>query len=199
MNSLETLQTVGQSIWLDFITRRFITDGQLAAHVKEDGLRGVTSNPTIFQKAIAQSNDYDSVIQNLLTQNQSSTSIFEEIAISDIQKACDVFGPVYAQTKGQDGFVSLEVNPHLARDTQGTIEEAARLAKRVNRSNLMIKIPATVEGLPAITESLAQGISINITLIFSLERHQQVMEAWGARARKSTQTRQAFAIVSVGG
>jgi transaldolase len=178
MNPLLELQKAGQSVWLDFITRKFTADGGLQKLISEDGLRGVTSNPTIFQKAIGGGSEYDAAINELLKKEKSTEEIFEDLAVADIQQACDLFKPVYDKTQGADGYVSLEVNPHLARNTQGTLEEARKLFKRVNRPNVMIKIPATKEGLSAIEQSLGEGININITLIFSLERYQEVMNAW---------------------
>jgi transaldolase len=177
MNPLIELQQAGQSIWLDFITRGFMTEGKLQKLIKEDGLRGVTSNPTIFQKALSGS-EYDSAIQEAVKKETPVTEIFDAVAIADIQQACDLFMPVYESTAGGDGYVSLEVNPHLARATQGTLEEVRKLFRKVNRPNVMIKIPATKEGIPAIEQSLADGININITLIFSLQRYQEVMNAW---------------------
>jgi transaldolase len=155
-----------------------MSEGKLQRLITEDGLRGVTSNPTIFQKAISGGTEYDADINELIKQDKPTPEIFDELAIADIQRACDLFRLVYDKSQGGDGFVSLEVNPHLARDTRGTLEEARRLFRRVNRPNVMIKIPATKEGLPAIEQALGDGININITLIFALERYQEVMEAW---------------------
>ncbi len=185
MNPLLQLQPLGQSVWLDNITRRFIAEGGLAKLIQQDGLRGVTSNPTIFQKAITGSTDYDAVIAEGLKKSQKGPAIFETLAVADIQQACDAFKDVYAQTQGLDGYVSLEVNPHLARNTQGTLQEARDLWKRVNRPNLMIKIPAAVESLPAVTQALAEGINVNVTLIFALDRYQQVIDAWLAGLEKA--------------
>lgn len=178
MNPLSELQNQGQSIWLDFITREILVNGHLNKLIRDDGLQGVTSNPTIFQKAIGGSRDYDASIESLIRLGKKTPEIFEAIAVQDIQQACDLFRPVYERTQGQDGFVSLEVNPHLARDRQGTLTEARRLFHSVQRKNVMIKIPGTHEGLSAIEQALGEGININITLIFSLERYQEVMEAW---------------------
>src|SRR4029077_16104599 len=152
-------------------------EGKLKKLIDQDGLSGVTSNPTIFQKALS-GTEYDDAINQLIKQNKATPEIFEELAVADIQQACDLFRPVYERTKGGDGYVSLEVNPPLARDTRGTLDEARRLFKRVNRPNVMIKIPGTKEGLPAIEQAIGDGININITLIFSLERYQEVMNAW---------------------
>jgi transaldolase len=178
MNPLQELHKAGQSVWLDFITRRFITEGKLKALIDNDGLRGVTSNPTIFQKAITGGNEYDDQINALIRKDKANKDIFDELSVQDIQQACDQFRPVYDKSDGRDGFVSLEVNPLLARDTRSTLEEARRLFKWVARPNVMIKIPATSEGLPAIEQALGEGININITLIFALERYAEVIEAW---------------------
>ncbi len=178
MNPLLELEKAGQSIWLDFITRKFMTDGKLAKLIAEDGLSGVTSNPTIFQKAFTGAKDYDEAISRLIREGKNSVQIFDALSIEDIQTACDQFRPAFDRTRGADGYVSLEVNPHLARDTQGSLEEARRLFRAVNRPNVMIKIPGTKEGLPAIEQALGEGININITLIFSLQRYQEVMDAW---------------------
>ena len=150
MNPLLELQSHGQSIWLDFITRDFIAQGKLKRLIEEDGLRGVTSNPTIFQKAISGGKEYDGTIRRQLGEGKEADAIFETIAIEDIQQACDAFLPVYEKTKGGDGFVSIEVSPGVARDTKATVEEVRRLHRGVNRPNVMVKIPGTKEGLPAI-------------------------------------------------
>lgn len=178
MNPLLDIHKAGQSVWLDFITRQFIADGKLAKLIREDGLTGVTSNPTIFQKAITGGQEYDEAISARIRQGKSSVQIFDELAIEDIQRACDAFQGVYESTRGADGYVSLEVNPHLSRDAKGTLEEARRLYKAVSRPNVMIKIPATQEGLPAIEQAIGDGINVNITLIFALTRYQAVMDAW---------------------
>jgi transaldolase len=178
MNPLLAIHEAGQSIWLDFITRQFMADGKLAKLIAGDGLSGVTSNPTIFQKAISGGHEYDETISVLVRQGKSSADIFDALSIEDIQKACDAFREVYDRTRGADGFVSLEVNPHFARDTKRTTQEASRLFKAVSRPNVMIKIPATKEGLPSIAQALGEGININITLIFALKRYEEVMDAW---------------------
>jgi len=184
MNPLRDLEKQGQSIWLDFITRQFVADGHMQKLIDHDGLKGVTSNPTIFQKAFSAGKEYDAPISHLQAQGLSAERIFENIAIQDIQQSCDLFRPVYDQTRAGDGFVSLEVNPHLARDTQGTLAEARKLFDAVKRPNVMIKIPGTKEGLGAIEQALGEGININITLIFSLKRYQEVMDAWLAGLEK---------------
>ncbi len=178
MNPLRDLEKQGQSIWLDFITRQFVTDGHMKKLIQDDGLKGVTSNPTIFQKAISGGKEYDSQIHELQSQGKASEAIFEALEVQDIQQACDLFRPVYDSTQGADGFVSIEVSPRLANDTQGTLKEARHLFQAVHRPNVMVKIPGTKAGLPAIEQALGEGININITLIFALERYQAVMEAW---------------------
>lgn len=183
MNPLLELQRQGQSVWLDFITRGFMNEGKLQK-LMADGLSGVTSNPTIFQKAITEGTQYDQSIRRYLDEGRTAADTFEAVAVEDIQRACDILRPVYDRTNGNDGFVSLEVNPNLARDTIGTLEEVSRLFKSVNRPNAMIKIPATQEGLPAIEQALSDEININITLIFSLKRYQQVIDAWLAGLKR---------------
>jgi len=178
MSSLLELKSLGQSIWLDFITRDFIAEGKLERLINEDGLSGVTSNPTIFQKAISGGKEYDEAIRRHLEEGKDAGPVFEAIAIEDIQQACDAFLPVYKETQGDDGFVSIEVTPGVARDTRATVEEVRRLHRGVNRPNVMVKIPATKEGLPAIQQGLSEGININITLIFSLQRYREVIQAW---------------------
>ncbi len=178
----ERLRTeFGQSVWLDFIRRGPLVSGEFDRQVREDGVAGVTSNPTIFHMAITQANDYDAAISQLLARGLSDHQLFETLAIEDIQMACDRLRGLYDATGGLDGRVSIEVNPHLAHDTQGTLDEALRLHREVARENVMVKIPATAEGLPAITAALAEGLSINVTLIFSLARYEQVMEAYVPR------------------
>jgi transaldolase / glucose-6-phosphate isomerase len=180
MNPLLELEKQGQAIWLDYISRNLLTTGGLKALVEQDGLSGVTSNPTIFEKAIAGSTDYDQALRLLIAADphQLATSLFESLAVEDIQAAADTLRPVYDATAGADGCVSLEVSPKLAHDTQGSIREARRLWQRVNRPNLMIKIPATPEGIPAIEELLASGINVNITLMFSLAHYESVAQAY---------------------
>lgn len=179
-NTLRQLADFGQSVWYDNIQRTMITSGQLKRMIEEDGLRGITSNPTIFEKAINGSKDYDDYIVQLLTDHPriNTRDLFFSIAIRDIQEAADLLMPVYQQSNGVDGMISLEVSPDLAYDTEGTIAEARRLAKRVDRRNLMIKVPATKEGLPAIEAIIADGINVNVTLLFSVERYKEVIEAY---------------------
>jgi transaldolase/glucose-6-phosphate isomerase len=180
MNPLRELLNQGQSVWLDFISRQLIRSGELKRLVEEDGLRGVTSNPTIFEKAIGGSADYDDSLKEMLAQDRKTPvgRLYEQVAIQDIQTAADVLRPVYDQTSGADGYVSLEVSPHLARDTHATIAEAKRLKASVDRPNLMIKVPATPEGIPAIEELIADGINVNITLMFSMAHYEAVAHAY---------------------
>lgn len=178
MNQIEKLHSLGQSIWYDNIERRLLNNGELAAMIDRGEIRGVTSNPSIFNNAIANSSDYDDALIPLAKQGLSKEEIYETLAVADIQAACDLFLPLYNETDGGDGYVSLEVSPYLAHDTQGTSADAARLWAWVDRPNLMIKIPATKEGLPAITATIAAGINVNVTLIFSVERYEEVMEAY---------------------
>ncbi|MGN6115808.1 MAG: transaldolase family protein, partial [Nitrobacter sp.] len=179
MNPVKDLQNHGQAVWLDFLARGFIAKGELKQLVERDGVRGVTSNPSIFEKAIGSSDEYDGAIAKVLKSgDRSVTDLYEQVAIEDIQHAADVLRPVYDELGGKDGFVSLEVSPYLANDTKATIAEAERLWKSVNRKNLMIKVPATPEGLPAIRHLIAQGISVNITLLFSQRVYVEVAEAF---------------------
>ena len=179
MNRIQQLSALGQSIWLDYIERSMIESGELRRLV-EDGVAGVTSNPTIFQQAITKSNAYAGEMAKLATSSLDIKTIFETLAIADIQAATAVLRGVYDVAEGHDGFVSLEVAPDLAHDTAATIAEGRRLHAAVNRPNLMIKVPATKAGLPAIRQLLADGININVTLIFSLERYAAVKEAFMA-------------------
>lgn len=176
-NPLLDLQKFGQSVWLDFIRRNLITGGELKRLIEEDGLRGMTSNPSIFEKAITGSTDYSDFLAQLHAQNLSPGEIYERIVVRDIQDAADLLRPVYESTRRRDGYVSLEVSPDLARNTQGSIAEARRLWKAVNRENIMIKIPGTPEGVPAVRQLTSEGLNINITLLFSQQAHIQVAEA----------------------
>jgi len=180
MNSLRQLTATGQSIWLDYIRRDLITSGRLQRLIKEDGVTGITSNPTIFAKALASDSEYDSAIRSILRSSPDvdSKTLFERIEIQDLQMAADVLRPVYDLSEGNDGYVSIEVSPHLAYDTKGSIAEAKRLWKEVARKNLMIKIPATSQGLPAIEQLIAEGINVNITLMFSVSQYEDVAEAY---------------------
>ncbi len=181
MNRLQQLQSFGQSIWYDNIQRNMLgQDGELVQMINADGLTGVTSNPSIFEKAINGSNDYDAQLAELLQQqpDMDSRELFFSLAIQDIQQAADLLLPVYQQTQSRDGYVSLEVSPDLAHDTAGTIAEAKRLAERVNRSNLMIKVPSTKAGVVAVEALTAAGISINATLLFSVQRYEEIARAY---------------------
>ena len=177
-NPLIKLTGLGQSIWLDFISRQLIASGELQRLIEEDGLRGVTSNPSIFEKAISGSHDYDDAIRALAREGKSLQEIYEALTVADVQRAADVFRPLYDRLEGADGFVSLEVNPHLAHDTDGTIAEARRLWGKLNRPNVFIKVPATLEGLPAIRQLISEGINVNVTLLFGLPRYREVAEAY---------------------
>jgi transaldolase/glucose-6-phosphate isomerase len=184
-NPLKGLLAYGQSPWLDFIRRNVLLNGDLKKMIADDGLRGMTSNPAIFEKAITAGDDYKDIINAPDAKSSTATELYEEIAIRDVQDATDIFKTVYTESKGRDGYVSLEVSPYLAFDTQGTINEARRLWKAVNRPNVMIKIPATPEGLPAIRQALEEGININITLLFAQSAYEKVAEAYiaGLEAR----------------
>jgi len=172
---LKATLDLGQSVWLDFISRELMNKGQLERLMSE-GLRGMTSNPTIFQQSIAKSSDYDRDIEQGIARGESAERIFERIAVTDVARAADFIRPVYDQTNGADGFVSIEVSPGNAYDAQATMEEAKRLWKSVNRPNIFVKIPGTDKGMPAIRAMLAEGININITLLFSLAQYRQVVE-----------------------
>jgi transaldolase len=177
-NPLVRLVELGQSPWYDYITRDLISTGELARLIAEDGLRGMTSNPTIFEKAIAGSRLYDEDIRTEADAGRSPQQIFEHLAVADVRTACDAFAGVYRSTGGADGLVSLEVSPALAHDTTATIQEAERLWRAVDRPNAMIKIPGTPQGLPAISHGIAAGINVNVTLLFSVERYGEVIEAF---------------------
>jgi transaldolase len=177
-NPLRRLGELGQSVWYDFIRRDLYQGPELKRLIEQDGLSGMTSNPTIFQKAIADSALYDDDIRNAGAEGKDSAAIFEALAVADVSAAADIFRPVYDASGGDDGFVSIEVGPRLARDTKGTIAEARRLWSACGRPNVMVKIPGTAEGLPAIRQCLSEGININITLLFSVPRYREVMEAY---------------------
>ncbi len=198
MNPLKQLETEGQSVWLDYIRRNLITSGELSRLVVEDGLKGVTSNPTIFEKAIAGSSDYDEALRELLAKNpvDDTRTLFESIAIADIRMAADVLRPVYDRTGGADGFVSIEVAPQLAHDTAATIAEARRLWSSVSRPNLMVKVPATKEGIPAIEALIAEGINVNITLMFSVAHYEAVARAYMGGLARSADPRKAASVAS---
>src|SRR6266568_2473635 len=177
-NPLKGLLAYGQSPWLDYIRRNILLNGDLKKMIANDGLRGMTSNPTIFEKAITGSDDYADLLNAPEAKTSNAKGLYERIAIRDVQAATDIFRSVYDETKGRDGFVSLEVSPTLANDTQSTLEEARRLWKTVNRENLMVKVPATKAGIPAIRQLLEEGININITLLFAQSAYEQVAEAY---------------------
>ncbi len=174
---LSALRELGQSVWIDFISREALTSGELARLVR-DGVSGLTSNPAIFQRAILSGNSYDADIAKLAAQGKSAVEIYEALAMADIAMAADLLRPVYEQTKGLDGYVSLEVSPHLAYDTVGTIAEARRLFHTLGRPNVMIKVPGTPEGIPAIAELIGSGININVTLLFSLDAYEAAANAY---------------------
>ncbi len=178
MNTTQKLAQLGQSIWYDNIQRSLLDDGTLAGMIAREEIRGVTSNPTIFMNAITKTGDYDAELLPLLAAGHSATDAFWQLAVADIRAAADLFRPLYEATGGGDGYVSLEVNPTLAEDTAATLAEARALWRRVNRPNLMVKIPATRAGIPAITAAIAEGININVTLIFARERYAEVMDAY---------------------
>jgi transaldolase len=175
MTRLEQLSALGQSVWIDFLSRELIESGGLARAIEEDSVVGVTSNPTIFGKALSRGPAYDAQIASTYG---DATSVFHALAMRDVATACDVLRPVWEQTGGRDGYVSIEVDPTLAADTDGSIAQATHFHKTIARSNLLVKIPATDAGVPAIEEMTARGYSINVTLIFSLNRHRQVAEAY---------------------
>jgi transaldolase len=175
---LHRLAEYGQSVWIDFLSRDMIRNGELERRMRDDAVVGVTSNPTIFQKAISSGAAYDEQLREVLEDERDPKEIFLRLAIKDVEDALDLLRPVWDEGSGQDGYVSLEVDPNLASDTAGTIEEAQRLHETIDRPNLFVKIPATKEGLPAIEEMIARGRSINVTLIFSLERYAEVAEAY---------------------
>src|SRR5690242_5724961 len=174
---LHVLAEIGQSVWLDYIHRSMVTSGGLQAYI-DKGLRGITSNPSLFKDAIADSHDYDEQIQKLALQEKSAQEIYEELTVEDARMAADVLRPVFDETDGGDGFFSLEVNPHLAHDTQGTINEAIRLFALVDRPNVMIKVPATQEGVLAFQQLIVEGVNINVTLMFSLSQYDAIAEAY---------------------
>ncbi len=192
-NPLKQLSELGQSVWYDYIRRDLVEGGGLKRLIEEDGLSGMTSNPTIFEKAIAGSSLYDDDIGG--GAGKPAAQVYEALAVRDVRGAADVFRPVYDARGGGDGFVSIEVQPHLARDTKGTILEARRLWSECARPNVMVKIPGTREGLPAIRQCLSEGININITLLFSVARHREVMDAYLSALEDRVQAGQSIADV----
>src|SRR6202158_4142950 len=188
-NPLIQLQTLGQSIWLDYIRRDLLQGGELQRLITEDGLRGMTSNPAIFEKAMAGSTQYQDFLDSLASRTElDAKGRYELLAIRDIQDAADLLRPVYQSTKKRDGYVSLEVSPYLANDTNGTLAEARRLWKTVARENVMIKVPGTVEGIPAFSQLISEGININVTLLFSREVYKRVAEAYISGLEKFAST-----------
>ncbi len=177
-NPLLDIQALGQSIWQDFISREVIRTGALLRRIEEEGLRGVTSNPAIFNEAIGGSQDYDDDIRELARQGKSTMQIYETLTVRDVGDAADLLRPLYDESEGRHGFVSLEVNPHLARDIDGTLSEAHHLWQTVNRPNVMIKVPATREGLTCIEQLIRDGINVNVTLLFGLPRYREVAQAY---------------------
>jgi len=199
-NPLKGLLAYGQSPWLDYIRRNILLNGDLKKMIDNDGLRGMTSNPAIFEKAITAGDDYNDIVKTPDASSSTAMALYEKIAIRDVQDAADIFRAVHQETKGRDGYVSLEVSPNLAFDTQATIDEARRLWKTVNRPNVMIKIPGTPQGLPAIRQALEEGININITLLFAQSAYEQVAEAYfaalEARAAKGQEISQIASVAS---
>ncbi|MEM7049590.1 MAG: bifunctional transaldolase/phosoglucose isomerase [Acidobacteriota bacterium] len=198
MNPLRRLSDQGQAVWLDFIRRKLLVDGGLARLIEADGLRGMTSNPSIFQQAIGGSDDYDEELQELLGRRPATTAseLYEALAIEDIRRAADLLAPVYGDTGGDDGYVSLEVSPYLAHDTEATLVEARRLWQAVDRPNLMIKVPGTAAGVPAIEELTAEGINVNVTLLFSLSDYEAVAQAYVRGLERCTRPQQVASVAS---
>ncbi|MDP4195366.1 MAG: transaldolase [Bacteroidota bacterium] len=177
-NPLMRIRQYGQSIWLDFIGRGIMNSGEFKRLILEDGISGVTSNPDIFERSILESNDYDDAINSLILEDKSKQDIYDAITIEDIQRAADLLLPTYEQTNYYDGYVSLEVSPHMAFNTRQTIKEARRLWKEVSRPNLMIKVPGVKEGIDAVEKLTSEGMNINITLLFDLDRYREIAEAY---------------------
>jgi transaldolase len=177
-NPLHDLHPLGQSVWLDYIRREILENGELEAMIARFDLRGVTSNPTIFEEAIGKSDDYDAAFQELAAEGSDADKAYERVAVQDIQRACDLFRPIYEAAEGHDGFVSLEVSPELAHSAEETLDEARRLWKAVDRPNLMVKVPGTADSVPAFEQLIADGINVNVTLLFSISGYERVMEAY---------------------
>ena len=199
MNSLFQLRELGQSIWLDYMRRDLMTSGELHRLIADDGVTGMTSNPTIFAKALAgDQKEYDFTIQKVLgaSPDIETRELFEKIEIEDVQMAADALRPIYDRTDGNDGFVSIEVSPHLAYDTDRSVAEARRLWKELNRKNVMVKIPATPEGIPAIEQCLAEGININITLMFSVRQYEDVAEAYLRAMERNSNPQEVTSVAS---
>ena len=189
-NRLQELHDAGQSIWLDSIDRRILHDGELERRVRDDALTGMTSNPTIFQKALASSNAYDEQIVAAEEEGHTSWELFELLETTDVRDACDAFAGVYSSTRGADGYVSIEISPGVSHDAKAAIEEARRLWKTVDRPNVMVKVPGTVEGAVAVRRLIAEGINVNITLLFAIEAHERVIEAYLAGLEDRVKARQ---------
>jgi len=179
-NRLQQLHDVGQSIWLDSIDRRMLHDGELDRRIREDALTGMTSNPTIFEKALSSSTAYDDQITDAEDQGLTSWQLFELLETTDVRDACDRFAGVYSSTRGADGFVSIEISPGVSHDADAAVEEARRLWKTVDRPNVMVKVPGTVEGAVAVRRLIAEGVNVNITLLFAIQAHERVIEAYMA-------------------
>ena len=199
-NHLKQVGKLGQSIWIDYIRRDLIASGELKRLMKEDGLRGMTSNPSIFEKAIVGSHDYDADIRAMTSEGKDCNAIYEALSQQDVQGAADEFRQLYDETDGKDGYVSLEVNPHLAHDLSGTLAEARRLWAALDRPNVFIKVPATDEGVQAIQQLISEGINVNVTLIFSVSRYRQIVEAYlsgiEARAARSESIKRVASVAS---
>jgi len=189
-NRLQELHDVGQSIWLDSIDRRMLHDGELDRRIREDALTGMTSNPTIFQKALASSNAYDDQIVGAEEDALTSWELFELLETTDVRDACDSFAGVYSSTRGADGYVSIEISPGVSHNADAAVEEARRLWKTVDRPNVMVKVPGTVEGAVAVRRLIAEGINVNITLLFAIEAHDRVIEAYMAGLEDRVKARQ---------
>jgi transaldolase len=189
-NRLQQLHDIGQSIWLDSIDRRMLHDGELDRRISDDALTGMTSNPTIFQKALASSNAYDDQIIEAEQQGLTSWQLFELLETTDVRDACDHFAAVYSSTRGADGYVSIEVSPGVSHSADATVEEARRLWKTVDRPNVMVKVPGTPEGAIAVRRLIAEGINVNITLLFAIQAHDRVIEAYMAGLEDRIKARQ---------
>jgi len=189
-NRLQQLHDVGQSIWLDSIDRRMLHDGELDRRIREDALTGMTSNPTIFEKALSSSTAYDDQITDAEDQGLTSWQLFELLETTDVRDACDRFAGVYSSTRGADGFVSIEISPGVSHDADAAVEEARRLWKTVDRPNVMVKVPGTVEGAVAVRRLIAEGVNVNITLLFAIQAHERVIEAYMAGLEDRIKARQ---------
>lgn len=199
MKVFKQLGHYGQSIWLDYISRQIIRSGELKRIVEEDGVTGVTTNPTLFEKAIDGSHDYDEAFERLLVTNTNidAQTLYERLSVQDVQMAADVLRPVYDHTRGRDGFVSIEVSPYLAHDTQASVVEAQRLWDEVSRPNLLVKIPATKEGIPVIDVLIAKGINVNVTLIFSRRQYEAAMRAFLSGIESAPDPTRTISVASV--